>query len=87
MFDLEEFLTSSDMDVNATDIRFRDMRSGEEYCRTIFRPGRTLSFANLAKEMATYGYALLWMNGEPSNIPGHMNWSDVFGKFIEGKTA
>lgn len=87
MFDIDEFLTSSVVDVNATDIRFRDARTGEEYRRTIFRPGKKLSFANLAKEMAVYGYILIWMNDEPGDIPGRMNWSDVFGKFIQEGAA
>ena len=40
MFDLDTFLTTSVVDVNATDIRFQDSRTGEVFQRTIFRPGK-----------------------------------------------
>lgn len=83
MFDIDKFLTSSPIDVNATDIRFQDSRSGEVFTRTIYRPGKNISFNTLAKEMAHYGYILLWVNDEPGDIPGRMNWSEVFGKFIQ----
>ena len=83
MFEIEKFLTSSIIEVNATDIRFQDARTGEVFTRTIFRPGRTINFQNLGKELARYGYILQWVNDEPSNIPGRMNWSDLFGKFIQ----
>ena len=83
MFSLDQFLTSSVVDINATDIRFQDSRTGEIFNRTIFRPGKCLSFKRLGEEMAHYGYILLWINDQPSNIPGRMNWSDVFGKFIQ----
>ena len=83
MFDLEKFLTTSVVDVNATDIRFQDARTGEIFSRTIFRPGQQISFKRLGEEMAHYGYILLWIDDQPSNLPGHMNWSDVFGKFLQ----
>lgn len=83
MFDLEKFLTTSPIDVNATNIRFRDARTGEEFSRVIFRPGKSISFRRLADEMAHYGYILLWMDGTPGDVPGRMNWSEVFGKFMQ----
>lgn len=83
MFDIDKFLTESVVDVNATDIRFQDARTGEIYSRTIYRPGKCVTFPQLAKEMAHYGFILLWVNDEPSNAPGKMNWSDVFGSFIQ----
>ena len=82
MFNLDQFLTSTVCDVNATDIRFQDARTGEVFTKTIFRPGRSINFKRLGEEMAHYGYTLLWI-GDPGNIPGRMNWSDVFGKFIQ----
>ena len=83
MFDLDTFLTTSVVDVNATDIRFQDSRTGEVFQRTIFRPGKSTAFPTLAKELAHYGYILLWVDDNPGNIPGRMNWSDVFGAFIQ----
>lgn len=83
MFDLENFLTTSPIEVNATDIRFQDSRTGEVFSRTIFRPGKNVNFPQVAKELAHYGYILLWMDDNPGNIPGRMNWSDVFGSFIQ----
>jgi hypothetical protein len=83
MFDIEKFLTETVVDVNATDIRFQDARTGEVYTRTIFRPGKCVTYPVLAKELAHYGYTLLWINDEPSNVPGKMNWSDVFGQFVQ----
>ena len=83
MFDLDSFLTTSPIEVNATNIRFQDARTGEVYNRTIFRPGKVLSFPALSKELAHYGYTLIWVDDTPGNIPGRMNWSDVFGKFIQ----
>ena len=83
MFNLEKFLTTSPIDVNATNIRFQDSRSGEIYNRTIFRPGKSVNFKRLGEEMAHYGYILLWIDDQPGNIPGRMNWSDVFGKFVQ----
>ena len=87
MFDLEKFLTTSPIEVNATNIRFRDSRTGEIFNRTIFRPGKTITFQTLGKELAHYGYILLWVDDTPGNIPGRMNWSDVFGKFIQEEGA
>ena len=43
MFDLENFLTTSPIEVNATDIRFQDSRTGEVFSRTIFRPAITVA--------------------------------------------
>ena len=83
MFDMEKFLTTSVCDVNATDIRFQDSRTGEIFSRTIFRPGKSLNYQTLGKELAHYGYILLWMDDQPGNIPGRLNWSDIFGKFIQ----
>lgn len=87
MFDLEKFLTTSPIDVNATDIRFQDTRTGEVYNRTIFRPGKNVSFPVLAKEMAHYGYILLWTSDEPGDVPGQMDWSEIFGKFLQQETV
>ena len=87
MFDIDKFLTESVVDVNATDIRFQDARTGEIFKRTIYRPGKCIAFQTLAKELAHYGFILLWVNDEPSNIPGKMNWSDVFGTFIQQEGA
>ena len=83
MFDLNKFLTTSPIEVNATNIRFTDSRTGETFSRTIFRPGRCVTFPTLAKELAHYGYILEWVDDTPGNIPGRMNWSDIFGKFIQ----
>lgn len=87
MFDLDKFLTTSMAEVNATNIRFKDARTGEVFSRTIFRPGKGISFQNLAKELGIYGYVLLWVDDQPGNIPGKINWSDVFGKFIQEQEA
>lgn len=83
MFDLNKFLTTSPIEVNATDIRFQDSRTGEVFTRTIFRPGKSINFQSLGKELSHYGYILQWVNDEPSNIPGRMNWSELFGRFIQ----
>ena len=83
MFSLDQFLTTSVVDVNATDIRFQDARTGEIFNRTIFRPGKFVDYSHLGPELAHYGYILLWIDDQPGNIPGRMNWSDVFGKFIQ----
>ncbi len=84
MFDLNKFLTTSLIDVNATDITFKDMRTGQTMKRTIYRPGNTISFQKLGEEMGRYGYLLLAI-GDPGNLPGRMNWSEVFGKFIQSE--
>ena len=86
MFDLEKFLTTTDYEVNATDITFKDMRSGETMRRTIYRPGNTVAFQKLANELRDYGYQLINI-GDPGNIPGKMNWSEIFGKFIQQETV
>ena len=83
MFDIDEFLTSTPLDVNASNIRFKDNRTGEVLNRTIFRPGKRINFQTLAKEMSPYGYTLMWMDDTPGDIPGKMNWSDLFGTFIQ----
>ena len=82
MFDLDKFLTSTICEVNATDITFKDMRSGKTYRRTIYRPGASVSFKKLGEEMSKYGYLLMTV-GDPGNIPGKMDWSEVFGRFIQ----
>lgn len=87
MFDLDNFLTTSPIDVSATNIRFQDSRTGEVYTRTIFRPVKTLSFPVLAKEMAHYGYILLWADDEPGDVPGKMDWSEIFGKFLQQESV
>lgn len=87
MFDLEKFLTTSPIDVSATNIRFQDSRTGEVYIRTIFRPVKTITFTALAKEMAHYGYILQWVDDEQGDVPGQMNWSEVFGKFIQQESV
>lgn len=84
MFSLEKFLTTTPLEVNATDITFKDMRTGETMRRTIYRPGNAISFKNLGEEMSKYGYLLLNV-GDPGNIPGRMNWSDIFGKFLQNE--
>ena len=83
MFDIEKFLTTSPIDVNATSIRFQDSRTGEIYNRTIYRPGKNIVFPQLAKELNYYGYILVWVDDEPGDVPGRMNWSEIFGKFIQ----
>lgn len=83
MFDLEKFLTTSPIEVNATNIRIQDMRTGEILTKTIYRPGKSIAFPTLAKELGLYGYALLWVDDTPGDIPGKMNWSEVFGTFIQ----
>lgn len=83
MFNLDNFLTTSPINVTAKNIRFQDSRTGEVFNRVIYRPGRDIAFPTLAKEMAHYGYVLLWVDDTPGNIPGKMNWSDVFGTFIQ----
>ena len=82
MFSLDKFLTATTIEVNATDITFRDMRSGQTMKRTIYRPGGFVSYTRLGEEMARYGYQLINI-GDPTDIRGRMNWSDVFGKFIQ----
>lgn len=87
MFDIDDFLMTTPIEVNATDIRFRDSRTGEVLTRTIFRPGKNVNFPRLAKELAHYGFILEWVDDNPGNIPGRMNWSDVFGSFIQQEEA
>ena len=87
MFDLDRFLTTTPISVNATNIRFTDNRSGKVYSRVIYRPGIRIDFARLAKEMERYGYHLDWVDDEPGDVPGRMNWSDVFGKFFQQEEA
>ena len=82
MFDLDKFLTSTICEVNATDITFKDMRTGQTIRRTIYRPGSSVSFQKLGPELAKYGYVLVNI-GDPGNIPGRIDWSDVFGRFIQ----
>ena len=83
MFDIDKFLTTSTVSVNATAIRFQDARTGETFNRTIFRPGNAVSFKRLAEEMQHYGYILLWVDDQPGDVPGKLNWSDIFGQFIQ----
>ena len=83
MFNLDKFLTTSPINVTAKNIRFQDSRTGEVFNRVIYRPGKDIAFQHLAEEMAHYGYILLWVDDAPGNIPGKMNWSDVFGTFIQ----
>ena len=52
MFDIEKFMTTSPIEVCTANIRFHDMRTGEAFCRAIFRPGSNVSFAALSKELA-----------------------------------
>lgn len=87
MFDIDTFLTTSSIDVSATSIRFQDSRTGEVYNRTIFRPVKNITFATLAKEMAHYGYILLWTDDEPGDVPGRMNWAEIFGNFIQQESV
>ena len=87
MFDIDKFLTTSVMEVNATRIRFQDSRTGEMFDRTIYRPGKTISFQNLAKEMAHYGFILQWVDDEERSVPGHMNWANAFGMLIQEQEA
>ncbi len=87
MFDIDEFLTTSAVDVNATEIRFKDNRSGEVLTRTIYRPGKRLNFNRLADEMKNYGYTLMWMSDAPGDLPGKLNWSELFGYFMERGAA
>lgn len=83
MFDIDKFLTSSPIAVNATAIRFQDARTGEVFTRTIYRPGRCVTFLKLAEELAHYGFILQWVDDERSDIPGRIDWSEMFGKFIQ----
>ena len=87
MFDIEKFMTTSPIEVCTANIRFHDMRTGEAFCRAIFRPGRSVSFATLSKELAMYGYFLDWMDDAPGNVPGKLDWSSVFGKFMQEEEA
>jgi len=87
MFDLENFLTTSPIEVNATNIRFQDNRTGEVMTRTIYRPGKAVNFQRLGEELRHYGYNLLWVDDQPGDIPGKLNWSDVFGQFIQQEAA
>ena len=87
MFDLDKFLTTSLCPVNATAIRFRDARTGESYSRTIYRPGRCVTFSQLAQEMGHYGFILDWVDDTRSDIPGRIDWSEMFGKFIQQEEA
>ncbi len=84
MFDLDKFLTTTPYEVNATEITFKDMRTGKTIKRTIYRPGNTISFQKLGEEMGRYGYLLLAI-GDPGNIPGRMNWSEIFAQFIQSE--
>ena len=86
MFSLDKFLTTTKCEVNATDITFKDMRTGETFRRTIYRPGNAVSFSRLGEEMSLYGYQLLTI-GDPGNIPGRINWSEIFGKFIQEEVS
>ncbi|MBQ1508525.1 MAG: hypothetical protein IIZ47_03815 [Erysipelotrichaceae bacterium] len=86
MFDLDKFLTSTTCEVNATDITFKDMRTGKTYRRTIYRPGSSVNFSRLGEEMSKYGYKLL-NTGDPGNIPGKIDWSQIFGRFLQEEPA
>ena len=86
MFDIEKFMTTSEMEVNATSIRFHDERTGEVFTRTIFRLGRVINQSVIGRELAKYGYALDWVDDQLGNIPGEMNWSEIFGNFIQQET-
>lgn len=86
-FDIDEFLTTSEISVNATAIRFKDTRTGEVFKRTVYRPGNAVHYYSLGKDLEHYGYQLLWVDDQRGDIPGQVNWSDVFGKFMEEKTA
>ena len=83
MFSLDQFLTTTPWEVNATRIRFQDCRTGEIYERTIFRPGQSVNFARLGPELQHYGYNLLWIDDTPGMFPGRLNWSEIFGQFFE----
>jgi len=86
MFDLDSFLTTSAIEVNSTNIRIQDARTGEILNKKIYRPGKNIVFPRLAKELSHYGYILLWVDDTPGDIPGKMDWSEVFDRFIgEGK--
>lgn len=87
MFDIDDFLTSTEIDVNATEIRFKDNRTGDVMTRTVYRPGKRVSFNTLAKELQTYGYTLLWVSDAPGDLPGRLNWSELFGYFLQHEGA
>jgi len=82
MFDLEKFLTSTPLEVNAQEITFKDMRTGQTFKRTIYRPGNAVNFAKLGTELSRYGYRLTNI-GKPGNVPGRMNWSEIWGQFFQ----
>lgn len=86
MFDLDDLMTTTDYDICVTEVTLKDMRSGETFNRTIFRPGKALAFQQAAKEFGRYGYEVIrW--GDSSPIPGKIDWSKIFGHFVQGEPA
>ena len=86
MFDLDDLMTTTDYDICVTEVTLKDMRSGETFTRSIFRPGKAIPFTRVAEEFGQYGYKVVrW--GESSPIPGRMNWAKAFGHFLEGEPA
>lgn len=82
MFDLEKMTTTTAFDVCAIDATLQDNRDGKIYKRTLYRPGKTYPKQLIYKEFAEFGYKVLRI-GDPADVPGVINWSDVFGKFVQ----